>query len=111
MYSGLFVCPNCGGYKRSFAEVTSSEVSEERERNFTEIMQPYRGGKLSREFVEAYPEKAKNYGSADEIARSDYVWKDLPGYGSRKVKASAEKVAKRLKGKERLSVDSKHLVL
>lgn len=57
---GVLPCSNCQSINNQTArpnfpiEFTSSKIKEERKKYAKSILQPYIGGKLSREYIEAY---------------------------------------------------------
>jgi len=61
-------------------EWTPKRIKESRKKYAKDIIQPYRGGSLSQEFVEAYPREVakmvrKGAVSKKEVARARNVWK------------------------------------
>lgn len=69
-------------------EWTAQSVKESRKQYFNSIVQPYRDGRISKEFIEAHPKSIKTMireGSVtkDEVKKSKYVWKDIPGWKNR----------------------------
>jgi len=61
-------------------EAVPERIKEDRKKNFKSLLQPYRNGEVSREFVEAYGDKHLD---KQEAKKSKYVWKDLPGWSNR----------------------------
>ncbi len=73
---------------QSYPEMTIDSIRDSRKQYFKSATQPFRGGSISREYIEAYPKSVKNMikeGSVtkDEVKKAKYVWKDLPGWGNR----------------------------
>lgn len=64
-------------------EFTSETVKEDRKKYFNSMLQPEREGIPSKEFVEAYPEKARKL-FKDRINKAQYVWQDQPGWSNRR---------------------------
>ena len=56
-------------------EFTSKSIKSERKEYAKDIVQPYRGNEASKEFIEAYPEKAKRMFTKREIRMARNVWK------------------------------------
>jgi len=73
-------CDRCSVVHTTPEDSVSAETKEDRKKYFKTLLQPFRGGELSREFAEAYPKEVKQMASEQEIKNSKYVWKDLPGY-------------------------------
>lgn len=64
-------------------EFTTAEIKEDRKKYFKDIIQPYRGNELSREFVDAYPKQAqKMIKDPERLKKARDVWKDQPGYNN-----------------------------
>ena len=71
----------CGKhFKGSYPEFVPERIKEDRRKHFGELVQPYRDGKLSKEYVDTYPNKAKKMAKDGEIKKAKDVWKDLPGH-------------------------------
>lgn len=68
---------NLGGY-----EFTTESIKEQRKSHFKSQLQPWREGIPSKEFAEAYPDKAKKLFKGD-INKARYVWRDSPGWNNR----------------------------
>src|SRR3990167_9627908 len=82
---GILYCRDCQKRQRSFKkpssqiEFTSQEIKEGRRKHFKSTIQKYRDGQLSKEFIEAYPERAKamvkeGIHTEREIKRAKNVW-------------------------------------
>lgn len=56
-------------------EFTTDSVRQQRKDHREDILQPFRSGVPSREFMEAYPEKTKHW-SEEMRKKAKYVWKD-----------------------------------
>lgn len=76
----VFVCGR--HFKSSMPEFVPERIKDERVKNWNSIVQPYRGGKLSREYIEAHGAKGID-ATPEEVKKSEYVWKDLPGFETR----------------------------
>ena len=55
------VCDVCGGLSVNapLPEFTTENIRSERQEYFKSLIQPFRGGELSKEYVEAYPKHVK----------------------------------------------------
>lgn len=67
-------------------EFTSEEIKEGRKQSFRSTIQRFRDGELSREFVEAYPERAKDMVkngivTEKQVKNSRDVWGDISPMG------------------------------
>jgi hypothetical protein len=87
---GLMPCLDCQKRQRNLTkpkqaiEVTTSQIKEDRKIFKTDIVQPFRDSNLSKEFVEAYPDKVKQmvkegHVTEREVKESRPVW-DLEYY-------------------------------
>lgn len=68
--------------KKKFYDPISKELKKERVKYFKSILQPYRNGFLSREYIEAYGTKGIDV-TQKEINEAKYVYKDLDGWSNR----------------------------
>lgn len=73
----VFVCGE--HFKSSYPELIPKRIKDERRRFFKDIVQPYRGGELSKEYCDAYPCKAKEMADKKEIKQAKDVWRGEPG--------------------------------
>jgi len=90
-FAKIIGTPSTIGLIFSFqGQVVAKNVAEDWEKNFTDVIQPYRNGEMSSEFLEAYPEQAKRYPKED-VENAKPVWKDLKGYENRKIKKEYRK--------------------
>lgn len=69
-------------------EFVPDSTKEDRVKYFNSVVQPYRDGKLSREFVEAHPNKVKGMLkegaiTPSEVRNAKEMWKDVPGHKTR----------------------------
>jgi len=89
---GVLPCTICRDRQRFIKnpghqiEFTSQEIREGRRKYGKSILQKYREGELSKEFIEAYPERAKamvdkGIHTQEEIKRAKPVWKDIEPAG------------------------------
>lgn len=89
---GVLPCKGCQERHKSFTkpsrliEFTSNEIKEGRKAHFKSIVQKYRGGELSKEFVDAYPERAEamvkeGVHTKKEIKNAKDVWGDISPMG------------------------------
>lgn len=60
-----------------------NKMQGERRKFFNSQILPTRQGDVSREFVEAYPKKARKMFSEDRIRKAQNVWKDVDGWSTR----------------------------
>lgn len=74
VYHGKYISPRCpacfvGATYQRAKEIGSAQFSRDRQRDDyrKDIIQRYDGSKINPEFVEAYPEKAAEYFSEDEL--------------------------------------------
>ena len=83
---GVLPCSDCTTRHSNFKkpsnqiEFTSKEIKEGRKKNFKSTLQKYRNGQLSKEFLEAYPERAKAM-NEKEIKKAKNVWGDITPAG------------------------------
>lgn len=69
----------------SYPEFVPNSLKEERVKFANDMLQSHRGGVLSREFLEAHPQRAKQMLkdgaiTKEEVKNAKYVWnKDVPG--------------------------------
>jgi ribosome-binding protein aMBF1 (putative translation factor) len=72
-------CHNCGGFKEAggYPEFVPSRVKDERKKYKKDILQPFRSGEPSREFIEAYPERAKKTFTKKQLRNARDVWTDI----------------------------------
>ena len=89
---GVLPCKECQDRHNSFArpnnqiEFTSADIKEGRRKYFKSTIQKYRDGQLSKEFIEAYPERAKamidqGIHTEKEIKQAKPVWGDISPMG------------------------------
>lgn len=89
---GILPCSDCQARQINIKkpdvqiEFTSNEIKEGRKQHFKSIIQKYRDGQLSKEFVEAYPERAKamvkeGIHTEKEIKNAKNVWSDISPMG------------------------------
>ena len=88
---GVLPCTTCnarrdhenlqnGIYKR-YPEFVPESIKKERVENAKSMIQPWREGEPSAEYIEAYPEQAEHMFSYKERLTAKSVWKgDLPSY-------------------------------
>ena len=63
-------------------EFTTEEIKQQRREHGKDIVQPWRDGKLSKEYVEAHGTDRVT-ATKQEIKNASYVWKDVPGWWGR----------------------------
>ena len=66
-------------YPEFFNQKMGDRIRGEREKYGADIVQPWRGGEPSREFIKKYPHEAKKTFTEKEIRTARPVWKDLKG--------------------------------
>jgi hypothetical protein len=82
----------------AYPEFVPDYIKKDREKNITDQLQSHRSGYLSREFVEAYPNRVKGMIKEGVITKKDvikskYVWKgDVPNWNGRIKKVDAEMI-------------------
>lgn len=75
----------CSEVNISFPEMVPQKFHEERRIYANDMLQSHRGGQLSREFLEAHPQRAKQMLrdkaiTKEDVKSSKYVWnKDVKG--------------------------------
>lgn len=69
--------------KKKFKDEAPQEIKDARIEYFNSLLQPRRLGEPSKEFIEAFPKRAEETFTEDEIKSATYVWKDLPGWDKR----------------------------
>ncbi len=82
---GVVWCEECKKkYKRigKSIEIVDESTKEDRKKYFKSLLQPYRRGQLSREYIEAHGTKGINP-TPEEVRKSKHVWKDLKGWRTR----------------------------
>ena len=68
-------------FKPTTSEFVPERIKEDRKANAKSMIQPWRQGEASSEFIEAYPDKAKHMFSERERITAKPVWKDtVPNY-------------------------------
>ena len=75
----------CTKYHRPsrLSEFMPANVTDDRQEYFNSIVQPYRDGKLSKEYLDAHGTKGIE-ASDKEIREAKPLWRDLKGYNTRK---------------------------
>ena len=78
---GMLPCGNCKARRDEFkspdhpVEFTTSSIKEGRKEYYKDIVQPFRGNEVSKEFIDLYPNKAKTMFTEKEIRKAKSVWK------------------------------------
>jgi hypothetical protein len=67
-------------FKPSNPEFVPDRIKDERKKYLKSTFQPYRDGTLSKEYVEANPDKAKKQFTPQQISKAKNTWSDLPNY-------------------------------
>ena len=70
-------------HKPTSIEFVPGRIKDSRKEYFNSIVQPYRQGELSKEYIEAHGTKGIDP-TPEEIMKAKDVWKDLEGYKTRK---------------------------
>lgn len=66
-------------FKTTTSEHVPESMKEDRRQNAKSMIQPWREGEASAEFIKAYPERAKKMFTLKERMKAKEVWKeDLP---------------------------------
>ncbi len=79
---GILPCTNCLkrqehlNHPQELPEFTSQSIKQQRKEFANDIIQPFRKGELSREYVELYGTDRLTGLTKREIKRSRYVWND-----------------------------------
>lgn len=96
---GVMKCKVCAdrfskfkGPSGNWPEFVPNKMKVDREKHWNDIVQPFRGGEASKEFMEAYPSKAKKMFTETERKKAKHVWKDLPGWQHRAKTGKGKKV-------------------
>ena len=63
-------------------EFTTDQIRQQRREYYKDIIQPYRDGVLSKEYIEAYGRSGIKV-SKREAKKAKYVWKDTKGWWNR----------------------------
>ena len=89
---GILACQDCRNRQAKFTkpgsliEFTSADIKEGRRKYFKSTLQKYRNGELSKEFIDAYPERAQamikeKIHTEKEIKQARPVWSDISPAG------------------------------
>jgi len=90
---GIMICRSCQverdskqlGTLGGFPEFVPQYIKDDRIKNLKSQIQSHRGGELSKEFVEHYPDKIKGMVESGvvtqrEVEKARNLWTDLPNY-------------------------------
>jgi hypothetical protein len=66
------------------AERIPDSIKADRIKYANDMVQPYRQGQPSREYIKLYPKQAKNTFTASERKKAKNVWGDIKGIDTRK---------------------------
>jgi len=58
---------------RTTTEVTTESIKEDRKKYATDLTQPFRGGQLSKEYVEAHPDRVKEMVKEGHVTQKEIV--------------------------------------
>ena len=68
----------CGDFfKPSVKEWVPERIKNERKQYFKDLVQPWRNGEPSKEFIDTYPERSKGMFTEKERKTAKNVWKDI----------------------------------
>ena len=67
-------------FKPTKEEFIPEYIKEERKENVRGMLQPWREGEASAEFIEAYPKQSKHMFTERERITAKEVWKDIPNH-------------------------------
>ena len=70
-------------HKPTRTEFMPERVKDQRKEYFNSIVQPFRQGELSKEYIDAHGTEGIE-ATMEEIKKAEDVWKDIPGYKGRK---------------------------
>ena len=70
-------------HKPTSVEFVPERIKDDRVEYFNSIVQPYREGELSKEYVEAHGTEGIDV-TEQEVKKAKNVWTDLKGHNSRK---------------------------
>jgi hypothetical protein len=88
-FYGPLWCDSCNAAKKPISntmfEFTTDAIKEERGKYLKSIIQPFRQGELSAEYVRSYPQQVagmvkEGTVTHDQVRRAKDVWKDQPNY-------------------------------
>lgn len=68
-------CDRCSELRIKMPEFIPERIKEERVKFRDHLLQPHREGEASREYIEKYPDSARQMFSESEIKNARYVWK------------------------------------
>lgn len=72
----------CGDFfKPTSKEWVPQRIKDDRNKYFKDLIQPWREGKPSREFIDTYPEKSKTMFTEKEKKTAKNVWRDIAPRG------------------------------
>lgn len=84
---GVLPCPNCQARRngnplvQTPMEFTSQEIRDGRVKYADHLLQPYRGGEVSKEYIQKYGTKGLKV-TEQEIKKAKNTWRDLSYYGN-----------------------------
>jgi len=56
-------------------EFTTEQIKQDRKKYAKDLLQPWRSGEASKEFIDAYPVQSKKYFTSKEIKGARDVWR------------------------------------
>lgn len=75
-------CRNKGTRPKRPVEFTSDSIREGRREYYNDVIQPYRGDTLSKEYLEVYGTKGIDP-TPEEVKNAKFCWKDTKGWEDR----------------------------
>lgn len=83
-YYGVLWCKGCNSKKerwnKVFVEFVPDAIKEDRVKYKRDIVQPFRDGQPSKEFIDTYPERSKKMFTNEERRKAKPVWTDVAGW-------------------------------
>lgn len=70
-------CSECGYRNLKMPEFTTAIIKSQRQEYAKDLIQPFRDGEPSREFIEAYPKKAEKIFSSETRKKAKNTWQDI----------------------------------
>jgi len=88
---GWLPCDKCRTKQRKIAkpnqtiEVTTNKIKDDRKKYGDDILQPFRDGEISKEYIKKYPDKVKTMIkegniTTQEVKTAKNIWSDLKYY-------------------------------
>ena len=77
MSGGGEQCSDCGYSNLKWPEFTSTIIKTQRQTYAKDLIQPFRDGEPSREFIKQYPKKAEKMFSPEQRKKAKNTWQDV----------------------------------